>query len=636
MAATKERIHEVKSPLPPDGKGGPLLLAHLKGQEELSRPFQYEADLLSEKDDIDPNKLLGKPMTIQVRLADGRIRYFNGLVSNFVYRGKQSGYSSYRAILRPWIWFLSRHADCRIFQDVKVRDVFEKVVKTTHGFADFSWKTSASYKSREYCVQYRESDFGFVSRLLEEEGIFYYFEHEESKHTMILGDGYTAFKPVKGASKYGAKIPFRPPGEAGQELEHISEWQVLHELQTGTATLDDFDFTKPRVDLLSKSTVSREHAQSKFEAYDYPGLYYQNADGNQLTKVRIEEMQSHYKRLTGACDHREMNAGKLFNLVEHPRKGEDAEYVALKTETEVESGEVEQMRPGAENKFHVKFVALPSKDPFRPARTTIKPFVHGPQTAIVVGKSGEEIWTDKYGRVKLQFHWDREGKSDENSSCWVRVSQAWAGKNWGSIHIPRIGQEVVVSFLEGDPDRPLVTGRVYNADLMPPYGLPANQTQSGILSRSSKSGTPENANELRFEDKKGEEKITLHAEKDYERVVENNDSLKVGFEKKSEGSQTIEIYKNRTADIKTGNDSTTVAQGNHSLKVSAGTSTIEAAQKITLKVGASTIVIEPAKISLTAPEISVVGNAKVAASAPMTDVSGSGALTLSGGLVKIN
>jgi type VI secretion system secreted protein VgrG len=361
-----------------------------------------------------------------------------------------------------------------------------------------------------------------------------------------------------------------------------------------------------------------------------------NGDGNQLTKVRIEELQSNYKRLAGTSDHRELNAGKMFNLVEHKRKGEDAEYALVKTEVEVESAEIAQMREGAENRFAVKFIAIPSRDPFRPGRTTVKPFVHGPQTAIVVGKSGEEIWTDKYGRVKLQFHWDREGKSDENSSCWIRVSQAWAGKNWGSIHIPRIGQEVVVSFLEGDPDRPLVTGRVYNADMMPPYGLPDNQTQSGILSRSTKSGTPENANELRFEDKKGEEKITFHAEKNFERVVENNDSLKVGFEKKDEGSQTIEVYKNRSATIKTGDDSIKVAAGNHTIKVDAGTSTIEAAQKITLKVGASTIVIEPAKISLTSPEIALVGNAKIGASAPMTEVSGAATLMLNGGMVKIN
>jgi type VI secretion system secreted protein VgrG len=634
--AAVERIHEVVSPLPPDASGkNPLVLLQLTAHEEMSRPFEYVADLRSEQDDIDPNKLLGESMSVLVRLADGRKRYFNGLVSNFSYRGTEGGYSSYHAVLRPWFWFLRRTTNCRIFQEVTVRDVFEKVVKDTHGFSDFRLSLTENYKKREYCVQYRESDFDFLSRLLEEEGIFYFFEHEQSKHTMVLGDSYSAYKQIEGSAETGADIPYRAPGESGVEMEHISEWHIRHELQSTTFALDDFDFTKPRVDLLKTSTVARQHAKAEYEVYDYPGRYLEASDGEFTTKVRIEELQSNYKRLAGVGDHRGLSPGKLFNLIEypykdpagHPRASENAEYVLLKTDIEVESAEIEQMREGAENRFVVNFVCLPSRDPYRPPRKTLKPVVHGPQTALVVGMSGEEIWTDKYGRVKLQFHWDREGKSDENSSCWVRVSQAWAGSNWGSIHIPRIGQEVVVSFLEGDPDRPLITGRVYNEDMMPPYPLPDNQTQSGLMSRSSKGGTADLFNEIRFEDKKGEEQIYFHAQKDFERIVENNDTMKVGSAEAEEGSQTIEIWKDRKAEIKTGNDS---------LKVSAGERTVEAAKKITLKVGGSTITIEPAKISLSSPEISIQGNAKLAATAPMTEVSGSGTLTLSGGIVKIN
>ena len=634
--AAVERIHEVVSPLPPDASGkNPLVLLQLTAHEEMSRPFEYVADLRSEQDDIDPNKLLGESMTILVRLADGRTRYFNGLVSNFSYRGTEGGYSSYHAVLRPWFWFLRRTTNCRIFQEVTVRDVFEKVVKDTHGFSDFRLSLTENYKKREYCVQYRESDFDFLSRLLEEEGIFYFFEHEQDKHTMVLGDSYSAYKQIDGSAETGADIPYRAPGESGVEMEHISEWHIRHELQATTVALDDFDFTKPRVDLLKSSTVARQHAKAEYEVYDYPGRYLEASDGEFTAKVRIEELQSNYKRLAGVGDHRGLSPGKLFNLIEypykdpagHPRASENAEYVLLKTDIEVESAEIEQMREGAENRFVVNFVCLLSRDPYRPPRKTIKPVVHGPQTALVVGMSGEEIWTDKYGRVKLQFHWDREGKSDENSSCWVRVSQAWAGSNWGSIHIPRIGQEVVVSFLEGDPDRPLITGRVYNEDMMPPYPLPDNQTQSGLMSRSSKGGTADLFNEIRFEDKKGEEQIYFHAQKDFERIVENNDTMKVGSAEAEEGSQTIEIWKDRKAEIKTGNDS---------LKISAGERTVEAAKKITLKVGGSTITIEPAKISLSSPEISIQGNAKIAATAPMTEVSGSGTLTLSGGIVKIN
>jgi type VI secretion system secreted protein VgrG len=609
----------------------------MAAREEISRPFEYVVDFLSIQSDIDPAKLLGESVTVMVHRAEERTRYFNGLVSSFDYFGIESGYASYRAVLRPWIWFLSRNADCRIFQEMTVPDVFEKVVKERHGFTDYRLSLTESYKTREYCVQYRESDFDFVSRLLEEEGIFYLFEHEKDKHTLVLGDSYSAYKGVEGPTQ--TEVPFRPPGEAGVEMEHIFQWQVLHELQTTKVTIDDFDFTKPRVELQSTSTISRTHAKAAYEFYDYPGRYWETSDGTALAKVRIEELQTKYKRFTGAGDHRDFAPGKLFKLVDYPSKSggegkaaqlwnaKNTEYVLLKTEIEVESGEIQHDRAGAENRFDANFVAMPGRDPYRPTRRTPKPIVHGPQTAIVVGKSGEEIWTDKYGRVKLQFHWDRESESDENSSCWVRVSQAWAGNNWGSIHIPRIDQEVVVSFLEGDPDRPLVTGRVYNEDQMPPYALPDNQTQSGFMSRSTKTGTAETFNEIRFEDKKGEETIYFHAEKDFDRVVQNNDALKVGSAEAEDGSQTIEIWKNRSAEIKTGDDTT---------KVSAGASMTEAAQKITLKVGASTITIEPAKISFSSPEIAIVGNAKFGVSAPMTDVAGSATLNLTGGLVKIN
>jgi type VI secretion system secreted protein VgrG len=626
MAVQTLRVHEVKSSLPPDANGQcPLIVRQMLIREEISRPFEYIVDFLSIQNDIDPTKVLGESLTVMVHRAEDRTRYFNGLVSSFDFYGIQTGYASYRAVLRPWIWFLSRNADCRIFQEVTVPDVFEKVVKDRHGFSNYRLSLNESYKTREYCVQYRESDFDFVSRLLEEEGIFYFFEHEEDKHTLVLGDSYSAYKGVEGPTK--TEIPFRPPGEAGVELEHISQWQVLHELQTTKVTIDDFNFTKPRVELESTSKISRTHKKADYEVYDYPGRYYETSDGNYLAKVRIQELQSRYKRSSGLGDHRDLAPGKLFKLVDYPRESDNAEYVVLKTEIEVESAEVEHDRADAENRFDVSFTALPSQDPYRPSRRIPKPIVHGPQTAIVVGKSGEEIWTDKYGRVKLQFHWDREGESDENSSCWVRVSQAWAGSNWGAIQIPRIDQEVVVSFLEGDPDRPLVTGRVYNEDQMPPYPLPDNQTQSGIMSRSTKSGTSDTFNEIRFEDKSGEEMIYFHAEKDFSRVVENNDDLKVGSAKADDGSQTIEIWKDRSAVIKTGDDST---------KVAAGMSTTEAAQKITLKVGASTITIEPAKISFSSPEIAIVGNAKFGVSAPMTDVAGSATLNLTGGLVKIN
>jgi type VI secretion system secreted protein VgrG len=630
-----ESVHKIKSPLPDDANGvSPLLLRQLRAKEELSRLFTYEVDMFSAKDDIDPIDLLGKPMTVSVRLAqNAQTRHFNGIVASFSYQGRADGNSRYHAVLRPWIWLLTQNFDCRIFQNMTAPNIFEKVCKETHGFSDYTLTSlSESYRKREYCVQYRESDFSFVSRLLEEEGIFYYFEHDEQKHTLVLADDNSDFPDVTGEKD----VVFRPPGESRVDLEHISVWSVGHEVQTGACVLDDYDFTKPRVDLAGRSAIQRKHSHAAYEMYDYPGLHWEATDGETLARIRIEEVQSRHKRYSGVADHRNFTPGRAFKLKDYPREKEDTEYIILATDIKVDSAEVEQFRAEAENLFEVSFKAIDRSDPFRPERLTPKPFVRGPQTAVVVGKNGEEIWTDKYARVKVQFHWDREGHSDENSSCWVRVSQVWAGKNWGGIQIPRIGQEVIVDFLEGDPDRPLITGRVYNDGQMPPYALPDNQTQSGIISRSSKNGTPENFNELRFEDKADEEKIYIHAEKDFERIVEDNDVLKVGFEKKSPGSQTIEIFKDRTATIKTGDDGTTVEKGNHAINVKAGESLIEAAQKITLKVGGSTITIEPAKITLSSPEIAISGTAKVGLTAPTSQVNGSATLMLNGGVVKIN
>lgn len=628
-----ERIHQIKCPLPTNAAGeSPLILRFLRAREGLSSLFEYDVQLLSEQDDIDPSKLLGKSLTVSVRVEDNRKRHFNGIVASFAYQGRAEGYSQYHAVLRPWLWLLTRHADCRIFQEKKVDDIFRNVCNDTHGFSDFRLVLSDEYRERDYCVQYRESDYAFLSRLLEEEGIFYYFEHSEDKHTLVLVDGNSALKDVPGEKK----VVFRAPGEARVGLEHISSWRVGHQVQTGAYVLDDYDFTKPRVDLEGRAAKERQHAHADYEAYDYPGLHWEAADGEKLARIRLEELQSQHRSFGGVADNRGFSPGLAFELSEYPRASENSEYILESVDIEVESAEIEHFRGEAENRFDVSFTAFDRQEPYRPRRTTPKPFVRGPQTAVVVGKKGEEIWTDKYGRVKLQFHWDRESQADEKSSCWVRVSQTWAGKNWGAMHIPRIGQEVIVDFLEGDPDRPLVTGRVYNDAQMPPYPLPDNQTQSGLLSRSTKNGSPDHANELRFEDKKEEEHVYFHAERDFERVVENDDVLKVGLEKKSPGNQSIEIHGNRTAEVKTGNDETTVKQGNHALDVKAGKSDVTAAQKITLKVGASTITIEPAKISIVSPQIEISGQAKVAASAPTVDVNGSGLLKLAGGVIKIN
>jgi type VI secretion system secreted protein VgrG len=401
---------------------------------------------------------------------------------------------------------------------------------------------------------------------MEQEGIFYFFKHEQGKHTLTLADAKTAY----------ADCPENEVAYAAGSFvaNHISAWDHSYEYRPGKWTQTDYNFETPSTSLLTTtSTVVSLPSISKYEMFDYPGLYGKTSDGNPITKVRMEEEEAPYDTVRGASSCCTFTPAGKFKLTRHECDAEKKTYALISVEHRASEGSYEMGGGGSE--YSNSFTCMPADVVFRPARITPKPFVQGPQTAVVVGKSGEEIFTDKYGRVKVQFFWDRDGKKDENSSCWIRVAELWAGKQWGIVFNPRIGQEVVVDFLEGDPDRPLITGRVYNADLMPPYTLPDNQTQSTIKTRSSKGGGTDNFNELRFEDKMGKEEIYFHAELDFNRVVENNDTLKVGSDKAKDGSQTIEIYKNRTETVKTGNETITISKGHRSIKVETGKNTLQ-------------------------------------------------------------
>jgi type VI secretion system secreted protein VgrG len=559
--------------------------------DELGRPFNIELEMLSEKGDVTADKLLGTSLTTTITKPDGGKRHFNGLISRFAYAGRRGRYHVYVVTLRPWLWFLTRTSDCRIFQQMTVPDILEDVFRKKNGFTDFRRSLSGTYRKWEYCVQYRETDFEFVSRLMEQEGIYFFFEHVQGKHTLVMADAPSAHSAMPG----GAELPYRGGGDGRVGQDHIQQWLRRHEVQSGAYVLQDYDFTKPNASLEARSRASRSHAHANLEQYDYPGEYTETADGTNYAKARLDELQALHHRAEGFGVSHDLAVGTKFKLVDFPRDAENGEYLCVKAHLDVESGEIENFAADAENKFDARFEAIEAKQHFRTLRTTRKPVIPGPQTAVVVGKEGEEIWTDQYGRVKVQFFWDREGKKDEKSSCWVRVAQVWAGKNWGAMHVPRIGQEVIVEFLEGDPDRPIITGRVYNNDQTVPYTLPENATQSGLKSRSSKEGTKDTFNELRFEDKKGEEQVYFHAEKNFDRVVENNDTTKVGFEKKDkgnqtieifnnqklvvgckdaeDGSQTIEVWKNRTENVKEGDETVTIEKGNRAITVSKGNDT---------------------------------------------------------------
>jgi type VI secretion system secreted protein VgrG len=431
------------------------------------------------------------------------------------------------------------------------------------GFADFEESLSGEYAKRDYVVQYPETTFNFVSRLMEEVGIYYYFRHTADAHTLVLADSISALEP----SPDCGELPYYPPDQQrATHVDHVNRWLLTQRVTSGSVTLRDYDFERPGANLTAQITSPKDHAAADGEIYDYPGGYNVRDDGQTQSRVRLEWTQESFEHAVGHANARGLSTGALVELTGHPRDDQNREYLVTWTASSLIGHDT---RSGSEDgpTFTCQFGAIDSGVPFRTSPKARKPLVEGPQTAIVVGKSGEEIWTDKYGRVKVQFHWDRKGTSDENSSCWVRVAQVWAGTNWGAMHIPRIGQEVIVDFLEGDPDQPIITGRVYNGSNMPPYALPGNQTQSGIKSRSTKGGAAPNANEIRFEDRKGSEEFYIQAEKDLNSLVKNNETATVNVNRTRQvgGNDALTVGKNQTIQI--GVDESFTVGGNETIAV---------------------------------------------------------------------
>jgi type VI secretion system secreted protein VgrG len=488
------RVIDITTPLDKD-----VLLFHkMRATEEMGRLFEYELDLLSSQGDLDLDEVLGKSMTVTLERADQGVRHFSGLCSRIAQGGREGRYYAYHATLRPWLWFLTRTKNYRIFQEKNVPDILKEIFSQHAAIADVQDELTESYGPWTYCVQYNESDFAFVSRLMEHEGIYYYFKHSEGKHTLVLADSYSAH-----ASAYDDEIPFIPPEERIRpEREHVSEWSITRELQPGKYALAAYDFEKPSVDLQVRSHITRSHALSAYEVFEYHWDYIDRNDGETYARTRIEEEQAKYERARGATNARGMAPGYLFNLGSHPRSDQNAEYVVVSAEYQMQAGQYEG-RDTAAAEYSCKFTALSTQHPFRAERITPKPIVHGPQTALVVGPSGEDIHTDKFGRIKVHFYWDRYGKRDDSSSCWIRVSQNWGGKGWGGMFIPHVGQEVIVQFEGGDPDLPLVTGRVYNAENMPPVELPGGKTKSIIRDHG--------ANEIVMEGDAGGQRITMYS-----------------------------------------------------------------------------------------------------------------------------
>jgi type VI secretion system secreted protein VgrG len=496
-----------------------LRVLRFSGAEGMSSLFEFQVELACENQDIDFTQVVGKPGVLTLN-GDLVPRYVNGIVSRFEQVNEQPRFAIYRATVVPLVWRLKHRHDIRIFQKLDTPTILKKVFETSGVPADkVRFSLVNTYEPRDYCVQYRESDWDFASRLMEEDGIFYFFEHHEDKHVLVIGDKESALKPIDGVEM----LPFRR-STGGVALEdHVTRFRRVQEVRPGKTSLRDFNYKKPG---LPMETNHQAEVDGDLEVYDYPGEYQDpgrgsSAKGATLARLRLEAWQSSRMQGQGESDCERLTPGRLFTLVEHSREDYNERYLLTHVSHEGSQPQVmDEESSQGDFSYSNHFTCIPEKVPYRPARVTPRPHVKGVQTAVVVGPAGEEIHVDEWGRVKVQFHWDRQGKLDENSSCWVRVSQLWAGEGWGAMFIPRIGQEVIVDFIEGDPDRPLIIGRVYNGANLVPYELPAHKTKSTIKSNSSMGG--EGYNELRFEDEKHKEQIFMHAERNMDVHVKND------------------------------------------------------------------------------------------------------------------
>jgi type VI secretion system secreted protein VgrG len=616
--AQQERLIALTTPLGEDV----LLLSAFSGREAISRLFSFQLDLVSEKGPIDFAQIIGKKVTIRVTQSDKTERYFNGIVSQFAQSGSDSRFTRYQMQMVPWTWLLTRYADCKIFHNKTVQEILEQVFKD-RGLTDYTIRLNGSYSPIEYCVQYRETDFNFISRLMEQNGIFYFFQHQKESHTMVIADSASAHEPCPGQESAGYNLV-----RGGiDEDDVIQSWSLEQELRSGKYTLTDYNFKTPSANLVAtEPSVIEVGGNSGFELFDYPGEYATRGDGTAFAKVRMQEEEASHLVANGSSVCRAFTSGYKFTLKDHNQSSMNVSYVLTEVEHSASVADTYAMTSGSGGESYSNdFTCIPETVPFRPARLTPKPFVQGPQTAVVVGKSdpsdgggsGEEIWVDKYGRVIVLFPWDRVNKY----SCWVRVSQDWAGQGWGGITIPRVGQEVLVSFLEGDPDRPIITGRVYNADQTVPYTLPDYQTRSTFKTRSSKGGSTDNYNELRFEDKKGDEQVFLRGEKDFDTRIKNdirewagnNRSLivtqdqmeKAGGDLHSQVTGNVNEKVGQTLSLQVGQNLYEKSGMNFAheagqvIHLKAGmTVVLEAGVELTLKVGGNFIDIGPAGVTI--------------------------------------
>ena len=516
---------QITTPLGPDT----LLVENMDGEESISGLYVYRLRLISEAPALAFDSIVGKEVGLSIAEPGGEKKFVHGILGRFRQAGTARRFTTYFAELYPKLWLLTKTTDSRIFQNLSVPDIVKRIL-SDHAVTDIKDALSGTYPAREYCVQYQETAFAFVSRLMESEGIFYWFDHKEGAHTLVLADDASSYPA--GPSRLNVVVT----DTTEARTDAVPDCSIEMQVTSGKYQLDDYNFETPATDLLGIASG----ADASLVLYEYPAGRMSKDAVEALANRRLEEVDLSKRLLRGASNNAGMRPGHTFRLTDHPRQDANAEYVAWKVQHQ-----------SNQDVYSNTFEAFPADTPFRPPLVTPLPRIHGCQTAVVVGKAGEEIWTDQYGRIKVKFHWDQAPAKDETSSCWVRVAHGWAGKQWGAFYLPRIGQEVVITFLEGDPDRPIVTGCLYNAQQTVPYALPEHQTQSGVKTDSSKGGG--GFNELRFEDKKGEEELFIQAQKDMNVNVLND--------------QAVTIKHARTVTVQEADDVLKVAKGNRTLEV---------------------------------------------------------------------
>lgn len=600
----KDRMAELNSVFGKDE----LSVVTVECDEGLSDDFEIRLEVVSQQEDLDFDQAIATHMTVKVVTNKGDTRHFDGLLTDARWLGHRDAYYVYKLTLRPWFWLLTKTSNCRIFKDQSAPDIISEVLGE-HDFADHRKKLTESYDPIHYCVQYRESDYEFCCRLMEEFGISYFFEHKDGKHTMILADAKSSYSPIEGDSA----VPYIPiGGESQRDEEHLYHWIPSRKFRTGKFAVNDYDFEKPSASLEADKDAGSAYRAGSLEHYDYPGRYTEKDKGTKYSNIRLEAEQAADKRIETAGEVPRLYAGGLFTLKDHPHGPQNKEYLVVRASHQIIAEHYRTGAGGAQGEAYTGTYDVLSVDiPFRTPATTGKPRIPGPQTAKVVGQG--EIDVDEYGQIMVEFHWDR----DKTQSRRVRVAQVWSGKNWGGVYIPRVGQEVIVQFLEGDPDQPIVIGTVYNAENMPPYSLPGEKNKAGIKSDSTVGGG--GYNEFVLDDSKGQEQIGVHAQKDMDTVIENNETLHV------KNCRDTKIDVDRTEEV--GNNTT--EQIGMNWKVTAGT-------KIEFICGASKIVMTPYSIKIESPMIDVVASGTLTAKGTMTNVEGSALLKLKGGLVLIN